>query len=74
MDIIDVVWKTFQDQSIGFVLTLNDATYRVYCGVGYGADEEEDKKLIITEWGAKLTFLEAKGFFPMLVESQYRKD
>ena len=43
---------------------------RVYVGVMEGADEDADAETI-AQWGAKLTFDEAKGFYPELNAEEY---
>ena len=70
-DIIDVEWKPCMGQCIGYVLTQNEEEkFRVYVGVAGGLDEEVDQERI-RDLGAKLSYSQAKGFFPKLKEEEY---
>ncbi len=68
---VDVVWKSGMS-CIGIVLTRDvHSGLQAYIGVGGGNNEETDKKNI-AKWGSKLSFQEAKGFFPYLKKQEYK--
>lgn len=77
MRILKVEWRSALD-TVGIVLIENDMGQQsAKIGVAnhimmLSIDEEADA-LYIAENGAKLTFNEARGFFPDLDEKKYKK-
>ncbi len=79
--VLDVEWRSARG-TVGFVLTVNSAgqkSVRVGCThtefsilqLSHGTEKEDAQK--IADDGAKLSFEEAKAFFPYLKQEEYKK-
>ena len=68
--IIQTEWRSGKN-TIGIVLVQrNDESYQAYIGVSLDEGEHEDAQYI-ADYGGKLIYREAVGFFPTLKESEY---
>jgi|AntAceMinimDraft_7_1070363.scaffolds.fasta_scaffold01077_2 hypothetical protein len=71
MEILDNVWKAGRS-CIGIVLVQTEYDGQcAYMEVVPGFDEKTDIQHVAS-WGTKLTFNEAKGFFPYIETKDYR--
>ena len=69
--ITSVEWRT-GEWVIGFVLCFDNVVkkYKAYMGVSEGIDAKADA-ILIRDYGTKMKFVEAKGFFPHLIRKEY---
>lgn len=72
MKITNMEWRTGLD-TVGIILCEDefDKKQRAYLGNCKGLIEKKDAEHI-RDWGSKLTFREAKGFFPFIKEENYK--
>ncbi len=73
--ILGIEWRNAR-RNVGFVLIENDIgeqSVRVGCAEPFSVDEEQDINMIV-DYGSKLSFNEAKGFFPHIEEKKYKKN
>lgn len=69
-EIVKSQWKSGTN-TVGIILTKNEEDkYRVYIGLGDGLDEDDDAENI-KDFGAKLSWEEARGFYPELEAGDY---
>lgn len=69
-ELIRAEWRTGRDV-VGIVLGRTAmGKLRAYMGVGGGANKQVDM-YTIAMYGCKLSFLEAKAFFPEISEEEY---
>ena len=70
--IVDIVWIG-GGTTIGVVLCSDDITQKYSARIASvrGEDEDVDAKCV-KDWGTKLTFTQAKGFFPKITEEEYK--
>ncbi len=72
-DMNEIVNSTWRNSTIGIVLSTNSiGKFVAYIGIGKGHDELTDIEHILS-YGSKLSFNEAKAFFPYnnLIEEEY---
>jgi len=65
-------WRSGGVCTIGIVVYENEfGKQRGYIGVHCWGNSEDEDAEYIRDWGVKLSFAEAKGFFPKLDEKKY---
>ena len=69
--IIRSIWKSGDYGTVGIVLCqMPTGLERAYIGISQDMTEEYEARKI-SDYGTKLSFLEAKGFFPEIQEGKY---
>ena len=69
------IWYSMGTMITGIILTKDDVTYntQVYIGSMPKPQDEKNDALRILDWGTKLSFKQAVGFFPTIKEKNYGK-
>lgn len=69
-ELVKWTWRSASD-TVGVVLVkCGDGLHRAYIGVSRGSDERADA-IYIADYGCRLSFREASGFFSGLKESEF---
>lgn len=68
--LVKIIADTWRSSLVGIVLVEHRGRTQVYIGIGDGIDQRADAQKV-ADWGSRLSFQEAKGFFPALSEAEY---